>query len=73
MIEDENPYSMKNLEKSNFQKEWTFGGVLLGLFIATVFWSVIFLVGPRYVILNDGTIIETVMRGMKWVEVGRDK
>jgi len=52
-------------------KEWTFGGFLIGFFIATIFWNMFWMVGPRYVILNDGTIIETRYTGeFKWVEVG---
>lgn len=51
-------------------KQWTFGGVLVGLFVATILWNMVWLVGPSYVTLNDGEIIQITFRGMKWVEVG---
>jgi len=73
---DENPYSLSNLEKNEkndrSSKEWTFGGFILGLLIATAIWNGFYVFGPRYVTLNDGQIIETVINGYKWVEIERD-
>ena len=59
-----------NADHAGEYKQCTICGFIAGLFIATVIWCVIWGVGPRYVTLNDGEIIETVISEWKWVEVG---
>jgi len=59
----------ENADHAGEYKQWTFGGFVLGLLAASIFCTMFWVGGPRFVTLNDGEIIETVLRAWKWVEV----
>jgi len=59
----------ENADHAGEFRQWTFGGFVLGLIVAAVFCSIFWAGGPRFVILNDGKIIETKLTDFKWVEV----
>lgn len=54
---------------SNSLNEWTLGGFFIGVVLTTIFWCAIFMLGPRYIVLNNGKIIETIFRGYHWEQV----